>query len=361
MNQSIIFKISKDEFTKTEFTQKEFPTLQEGQILLEIYKFAFTANNITYVNLGESVGYWNFFPEKDNWGVVPVWGFGKVIESKNENIPIGEKFYGYYPTASHVVLNPNNVKENGFVDSSEHRSKLPSLYNYYSNVQNDTLYTEDTENIQLIYRPLFTTAFLIKEMILSNKIYNAKSILLTSASSKTGLALADLLFYNRNKDFSFDIIGLTSERNLNFIKNLEYFQNVFHYKKIDAIPKEDVCIIDFSGNKNILSELNSHFGEKLKFLSLVGMVHWEEKLDKQDSINGTVFFAPTQIKKTMKELGPKNFQKNLSDEYNQFIHKTKDWIQFEEINNAEKFKELYLNILSGKTSPEKGYIVSLNK
>src|SRR5258706_10968234 len=45
-----------------------------GEVLLQIEKFAFTANNVTYAAFGEAMKYWHFFPAKDEsqWGRIPV-------------------------------------------------------------------------------------------------------------------------------------------------------------------------------------------------------------------------------------------------------------------------------------------------
>jgi hypothetical protein len=35
--------------------------IQDGEVLLQVEKFSFTANNVTYGVAGDSIGYWNFF------------------------------------------------------------------------------------------------------------------------------------------------------------------------------------------------------------------------------------------------------------------------------------------------------------
>jgi hypothetical protein len=52
----------------------------EGDVLVKVEQFAFTANNMTYALIGGSTGwYWDFFPAPRGWGRIPVWGFGKVV------------------------------------------------------------------------------------------------------------------------------------------------------------------------------------------------------------------------------------------------------------------------------------------
>ena len=56
--------------------------LDAGEILLQIECFALTANNVTYAAHGVDMAYWGFFPAPEGFGIVPVWGFAGVIESR---------------------------------------------------------------------------------------------------------------------------------------------------------------------------------------------------------------------------------------------------------------------------------------
>src|SRR5262249_58733978 len=102
-----------------------------GQVVLRIDRFGFTANNITYVTLGDRFSYWSFFPAADGWGRIPVWGFATVLESACDGIVAGERFFGYYPMSSHAVMEPTRVTPVGFVDGISHRRELHPLYQPY--------------------------------------------------------------------------------------------------------------------------------------------------------------------------------------------------------------------------------------
>ena len=66
------FEVCRGDLTKCRFTERERPELREGEILAEVERFAFTANNISYAVVGEKLGYWNFFPTEKGWGIIPV-------------------------------------------------------------------------------------------------------------------------------------------------------------------------------------------------------------------------------------------------------------------------------------------------
>src|SRR4051812_44996634 len=99
--------------------------LQDGEVLLKIDRVAITTNNITYAAFGDAMQYWNFFPtQQPEWGHMPVWGFADVVMSTVDGVDVGERFYGYFPDASHIKMKAVRVTKRGFYDGSEHRLSL---------------------------------------------------------------------------------------------------------------------------------------------------------------------------------------------------------------------------------------------
>ena len=93
--------------------------LTEGTALLRVDQFAVTANNVTYAAFGDMMSYWNFFPTGDDgWGIVPVWGFADVVESRCDGVREGERVYGYFPMSTHLVVEPHRVSATAFSDGS---------------------------------------------------------------------------------------------------------------------------------------------------------------------------------------------------------------------------------------------------
>ena len=68
--------------------------LADGEVRFAVEHFALTANNVTYAVHGEDFAYWRFFPAPDGHGIVPVWGFGRVIESRAAGMAEGERYFG---------------------------------------------------------------------------------------------------------------------------------------------------------------------------------------------------------------------------------------------------------------------------
>src|SRR5437763_1698561 len=91
--------------------------LRDGEVVLKIDRVAITTNNITYAAFGEAMQYWAFFPTQvDGWGHMPVWGFADVVLSTVEGVEVGERFYGYFPIASHIKMKAVRVGKRGFYD-----------------------------------------------------------------------------------------------------------------------------------------------------------------------------------------------------------------------------------------------------
>jgi len=62
MVQATQFEVQKKDLNQSRLVKTQLADLRNGEILVEIERFAFTANNVTYGVVGERIGYWKFFP-----------------------------------------------------------------------------------------------------------------------------------------------------------------------------------------------------------------------------------------------------------------------------------------------------------
>lgn len=359
--QAFDIQVKRKDFHDYKAVSKNIPTakdLGDGQILVKVDQFAFTANNITYAAVGEVVGYWKFFPVSTDWGIIPVWGFADVIASNNEGIQVGERFYGYYPMGSHLIMSPIKVKPTNFTDGIEHRKALPAIYNNYINTKTDHSYSAKGEAIQSLFRPLFTTSFLIDDFMADNDFFGGQNIILTSASSKTAIGLAALLAQRKGK---LNIIGLTSKGNMDFVNGLGYYDSVLSYEEVANLPNTAASVIvDFSGNAQLQENLQNHLGSQLVYNCLVGMVDWTQRGGaKSAATNGKFFFAPSQALKRNKEWGVEGFQQRIGMAWLKFTSQIGSWMTVKEADGVEELAALYLPMLEGKMDPKVGHIVQL--
>ena len=142
-----------------------------------------------------------------------MWGFGTVVQSLHPGVAVGERFYGYYPMASSVVLAAHaRCHRPGFADGAAHRAALHPVYNQYLRCSADPFYTADSEDMQALLRPLFITSWLIDDFLADNDFFGARArrpagvMLLSSASSKTAYGTAFQLAQRPG----IEVVGLTS-------------------------------------------------------------------------------------------------------------------------------------------------------
>jgi hypothetical protein len=159
------FLVKRDDLHECRIGEAEVPGLADGQALLRVDSFGLTANNVTYGVFGDAMSYWDFFPAADGWGRVPVWGFAEVERSEADGVAPGARVYGYLPPSSHLAVTPTHAGDEGFVDGSPHRAALPSAYHRYLVTDADPFYRADTEEVQMLLRPLFFTSFLIDDQL----------------------------------------------------------------------------------------------------------------------------------------------------------------------------------------------------
>jgi hypothetical protein len=325
-----------------------------------------TANNITYAAFGEAMSYWNFFPVNETgWGCIPMWGFGTVERTNVEGIRPGDRFYGYFPFASHLAVEPTHVGANSFVDGAAHRQPMARVYSQYARTSADALYTSDTEAEQMLLRPLFTTAFVIDDMLADNKYYGAKAVILSSASSKTSYASAFLLA--RRGDI--EVIGLTSKANKGFVQSLGCYNRVLAYEELETLPATlPVAYVDVAGNMKVRNAMHRHFGNSLKLDCAVGATNWDQERTPADDnlpgANTTRFFAPTLIAKRTADWGTAGFQQKLLESWRAFLARVtapqNPWLKVVRASGAEAVAKTYQDVLAGRMPPIEGHILSLS-
>ncbi|MEM0941100.1 MAG: DUF2855 family protein [Bacteroidota bacterium] len=359
------FTVKMDNLQRSKFVEKTYSDeLSSNQVLLEIDKFSFTSNNITYGVVGKEMNYWKFFPNPSGYGIIPAWGLANVIISNHPDVQVGQRFYGYYPMSTHLLVTINNINSKGFVDNTEHRQALPPIYNFYSNIEQDPTFTLATEELISLFRPLFITSFLIDDHLADQNFYNASQILLTSASSKTAQALACFLAHRKRENkWNFNLLGLTSNKNLEFVKHLGWYDQTISYDEISHLDaREKSMVVDFAGNHNIQFQLQTLLRDKLVYNCLVGLVDWQN-LEGETPLpqKGAFFFAPEYAEKRQKEWGLSRFQQKIGIAWQQFITAIQPVISIKEYFGPEKLEQLYMDMLNGKIEPKDGNIVRLNR
>lgn len=355
------FQTNKQDLTQNRLIDTTLKPIEDGQVLVKIDKFAFTANNITYAVMGNSLRYWQFFPpngsEPEKWGIIPVWGYADVVESNSKELAVGERLFGYFPPAQELVLTPAQVTSTNIMDASAHRADLPPGYNAYRRVNNDPHYDKANDNEHMLLFVLHLTAFCLHDLLQSNDWFNAEQIIIISASSKTSTGLAYGLADDENAPH---VVGLTSKRNIEFVNAIDAYDSVLSYDDLAEIdPSKPTVIIDMSANTDVLSRLHTHLGDNMRYTSNVGLTHWDEPRQVSGIIKerSEQFFAPSHIQQRMKEWGHDEFGKRSIAYVMNSVAKSRVWLKIKELDGVKGLSDVYKDVCDGTIAADEGIIV----
>ncbi|WP_158669092.1 DUF2855 family protein [Bradyrhizobium guangdongense] len=331
--------------------------LPQDALLVRVERFAFTANNITYAVMGDELKYWQIFPAPEGFGNIPVWGFGEVIASKHPNVPVGERLFGYFPMATHLVIEATDVSKRGLRDGAAHRQGVAPVYNAYARISGDPAYAGRQGDYQALLRPLFMLSFLVDDFLAENDDFGARAVLLSSASSKTAFGLAHLLHTRGRK-----VIGLTSAGNSGFVGSLPCYDEVVTYDRVGTLPTDaPVAFVDMAGSSALRSELHRHFRDQMTCSVRVGLTHRATDAD-EGTLPGAKprwFFAPDHIRKRAKDWGPGGIEQRFSAAWSGFAAMSERCLTVIESRGPEAVRQVYLDTLQGRIPPEQGHMLSL--
>ncbi|WP_299350604.1 DUF2855 family protein [uncultured Shimia sp.] len=331
--------------------------LLPGQARLRIKRFALTTNNVTYAATGFVLGYWHFFPSGiDGMGVVPVWGFAEVVESRSGDAEVGARFYGFFPLADEIIMTPQAQGERVVMDAAPHRAKLPVVYNRYTRTHAKA---PEWEGLQSLLQPLLATSFLLSDWLQDNNFFDAKQVIVGSASSKTGLGLCKFLSELTEKPVQ--IIGLTSAGNKAFVDAQSGCDAVVAYDDVDALEKRPSVYVDMAGNADVKARLHNHLGDLLHHSSAVGTSHWDQFQPKQDLAGPKpqFFFAPSQIEKRRAEWGPGEIERQITSAWKRIAADAQSWLDLKEHEGLEAALPVYEALAKGQASPRDGHVIAL--
>jgi hypothetical protein len=359
---STAFIVARHDFQECKFVETRLPeanSLPDEALLVKVDRFAFTANNITYATLGEQLKYWQLFPAPEGFGNIPVWGFGEVIASRHPSIQIGERLFGYFPMATHLVIEAADVNKRGLRDAAAHRQGVAPVYNAYARVSGDACFEGLNCDHQALLRPLFMLSFLVDDFLAENHFFTARSVILSSASSKTAFGLAHLLHTQRP---DIRVIGLTSAANADFVRSLGCYDDVVTYDHIESLPSDSpVALVDMAGNSALRARLHHHFREAMKYSGQIGLTHQSFSPDEPElpGAKPVWFFAPDQIRKRAREWGPGGIDRRFGAAWSTFAPTLPKRLTVVEGRGPAAVRQIYLDTLNGRIPPAQGHMLSL--
>ena len=345
--------ISKRDIRDTKLVDVASAPLAPAAARLKLDLFALTSNNVTYAAMGEGMlGYWDFFPAPEGFGKVPVWGFATVTESNSPDIAVGARFYGYYPLAETLDVIPKKTAT-GFIDTAPHRAPKAALYNVYTDLTADPAYDAAHEAEQTLFRPLYGTGWWAADFI---KQGAAKTVILSSASSKTAVATAHQL---RNLG-GVELVGLTSPGNEAYVRESGLYHRVVLYDNAASLTVEaPATYVDFLGRPELTATIHRTLGDRLTRSIIIGVTDWAGTRATREPLAGPkpeFFFVPTYASERLKadaQLGPA-----MMRDLRAFYRASHAFVAPRHLSGPSAIQPAWAQLLEGKTSPRDGLVLS---
>ena len=288
-----------------------------------------------------------------------MWGFAQVERSEASDVEPGMRLYGYLPPSSYLAVTPAQAGANGFIDGSPQRAALPPTYQHYLATDADPFYRADTEDLQMLLRPLFFTSFLLDDQLVDDGLAARGPIVISSASSKTAIGAAFLLA----KREGVELIGLTSARNVAFVEDLGVYARTVTYDAIESLDRGPATFVDVAGDAGVLLAVHAHYGQELLYSMRVGGTHWEARSAGGDGLPGpspTLFFAPDRVTKRSEEWGPAELQRRVSGAWHPFCEWTRSWLEVIHGRGFDAVQRVYLDLLEGRVGANTAHVLSLD-
>ena len=226
----------------------------------------------------------------------------------------------------------------------------------------------------MLLRGLFMTSFLCDDFLADHDHYGvsdrkgggAANVLITSASSKTSIALAFMVARRAGTR----AVGLTSPRNREFVWRLGFYYEVRTYDEVDSIDASaPAVVVDMAGSAPLRRAIHAHFGDRLRFDCTVGATHWDATGDGATLSPGEAdlpgpapefFFAPGQIQKRSQEWGPEGLQRRIGEAWAAFRDSAGDWLEVRRGFGPSALEAVYRDTLDAKSLPSQGHVLSLH-
>ena len=352
------FLIRRGNLRDTSWAETPLAPLADGQARLKVDAFALTANNVTYATFGEAMGYWNFFPAADPaFGRVPVWGFATVTESKAEGVSPGARVYGYLPVSEQFDVAPIRVSAASFMDGAAHRQGLAPIYNTYIFNAADPSYDPAFEAQQMLFRPLFTTGWMIDDCLMGTGADIPETVVISSASSKTALALAHCL----KQRGVVEAIGLTSPANKAFVEGSGLYARTNTYDEADSLHARGLtAYVDFLGRPTLTADVHHALKDRLVRSLVIGVTDWEGNRAPVDAPGPQpeFFFVPTYAAERAKVLGADELNARTSKSLAGFYGASSKYLTPEHKKGRAAIEPAWRQTLDAKVSPSTGLILS---
>jgi len=346
--------VRRDNFAASEIRIPVLGELQPGEVRLVAEKFGLTANNVSYARFGDGgVPFWNAFPAPPEFGRVPLWSFVRVAESRNADIPVGGRYFGFVPMASHHTVQAE-VTPRGFVETSPQRAFLPPWYLTFQRVGEP----DDLDDVRALMRPVFPASFNLADLVERQAALGAKTLIVTSASSKTAIGMVDELLARR---VGIPTVGVTSAGNQEFVESLGIYDEVVTYDAIESAGvTSPAVLVDFTGSAKWLGVVYQHFAPSLSHGVLVGFTHPNPDDKAPPGLpdpQPEFFFTPAIEDQAIADKGADAYFSRYHEAESRFLRRLASWIAIRGGQGPADLTDAFRCLLAGDQAPDVGRVL----
>ncbi|MBI0531988.1 DUF2855 family protein [Sphingomonas sp. TX0522] len=281
-----------------------------------VLQFALTANVVTYAMTGARFGYWRLFPATAPWIVPPAWG--EVDHGEGAR-------YGLVPVGSHTALKLEPVRGE-WRETSPHRAALDPGYNRYLPATGTIQERED----KMLFRPLVTLGWALARWLRAQEWFDARRVVVTSASSKTALGFA------MQASDGPPLLGLTGDTD--FVERAALYARVSGYEEPIAFSGDDL-VLDFAGNAARRVRRRSDGGPRI---IAIGATHGDDAaLAGRD-----VFFAPEHVGAAIAADGLAAVERARDEAVATFAQRSRPWFNRTYLDGSAAILEGFRALLS---------------
>ncbi len=346
----------------TELRTTTLAPLADGHVRLSIDRFALTANTITYAQFGDMLAYWDFYPlaEPNGFGNVPAIGWATVTESLVDGIEPGSRYFSWYPMATSIDVLATATSD-GFRDDGAHRSPHAPTYRSFVRTDRDPLYSgTDDEGRHALLRGLFLTGFLIDAYFAANEYLGAEQAVVLSASSKTAIGYA---FSARLADDGSRprLVGVTSPSNVEFVRDLEMYDEVVTYDDLSSIAQVPSVVVDMAGSGSAVAAVHRRLGDLIVHSMVVGKSHRDAPPEAIEAgPQPEMFFAPGEIQTRLAEWGVDGYRQRISSSLAGFVDDSRRWLHEHSVAGPDAARAAWNEAFAGAVAPSVGVLVTLH-
>jgi len=334
--------------------------LADSQVDVAIRRFAFTANNVTYARLGPPIptlgfGYWDFFPVDADWGCIPVWGLADVVASRHAALDEGKTLFGFFPLATHLRLNVGAVSGATVLDQSAHRRSLPATYNQYLIADQGLGLSAEAMDAYMVLRPSFSLSFCCASHLSEQRWFDARRVVISSASSKAAMGLAMLL-----ADEDIEVVGLTSSRRVHEIDSRAVFDRVVPYEGVTSLPNDVPTIfVDIANTSEVTHTVHEHLGPRLRASIAAGFTHGSDFGEGLPGPSRELFMAPAHMQRLQGVWGKELYWQRFTEAWRRFHALIARHTAFVHTTGSTGVERVYREVLQGQVSDDTAHVLSI--